>query len=757
MDKYTRDMAELKRESAATSKQIETGFKRGFASMAKSGAAIIGVAFGMEKLASFMGSAYREFAAFDAEMRNVNSIMGLSEKALSGVRGEVEAMSQRLGVGVVDLAQGLYQVASAGVDAAHSIQFLEVATKAGIAGVSSTETAVDGLTTVINAYGMSAESVGRVSDVMFQTVKLGKTTFDQLAASLANVLPIASASEVSFEEVSAAIAELTKQGTPTAVATTQIRAAIISLNDVLGDGWSKTLNLGQAMQKLVDLTGGSNTALKELMGRQEGVNAVLALAGDKAENYATSLQDVKNAAGAAGAAFEEMEKSATASTNKMSEGLKAFQRDFGALVAYFLSGVSAMYKDFKKLMGLWNEEPRGLKTTIQILEEMKASGADAADIEAVKKQYARELLQELTALKKEHKNYLNDLGSEADIYRALSTLRQQMTEDASKQNEILKKMAYATDYEKEALQAKLDTMARIKANTIETIKDYERMLEIIAEVRGLKQSEAEAAKQGAEASGTQLENEIKLLDVTRQKGVEEAKIRKMQDAKLQTENFGFDLKNTEKNAENYKDIMAGIYEEADYIAEGQRVVFGGIENAFSDMISGMIMRGESFSEAMKGIWQSMAVAFIGQITAMMAKWLAFQALTGLGIGFGGIGKFFSGSLFGANGGDFQNDGQGVKRMQTGGAFTVPPGFQNDSFPLMVESGEKVTVTPRARSASQESLLSGIISRLEALNQNLITGAGGAETVVKVDVAGEIGNTAIKLANDRGKKAVERYG
>jgi hypothetical protein len=34
----------------------------------------------------------------------------------------------------------------------------------------------------------------------------------------------------------------------------------------------------------------------------------------------------------------------------------------------------------------------------------------------------------------------------------------------------------------------------------------------------------------------------------------------------------------------------------------------------------------------------------------------------------------------------------------GGSFTVPPGFPNDSFPMRVSSGERVSVTPAGQSA-----------------------------------------------------------
>ena len=88
---------------------------------------------------------------------------------------------------------------------------------------------------------MSAEEAGTVSDQLFTTVRLGKTTFGELGASIAQVAPIAAAYGISIDQVLGAVASLTKQGTPTAQAMTQIRAAIQGTAGELGDAAFKVV------------------------------------------------------------------------------------------------------------------------------------------------------------------------------------------------------------------------------------------------------------------------------------------------------------------------------------------------------------------------------------------------------------------------------------------------------------------------------------------------------------------------------------
>jgi len=209
---FDRSMAGIKEKTKKNFKAIGIG-------MTVAGGAILGV----------LGMATKAAADFEEAMRKVNSMMGLGQAEFQAMSDDVQALSKDLGVDAVEAADALYQAISAGVPPENAIEFLAIATKAAIAGVTSTEVAVDGLTTVINAFKLPLSDTQKVADIMFQTVKGGKTTFEELSASLFNVAPLAKASGVSFEEVSAALATMTKQGVPTTIATTQLRQAIVTL------------------------------------------------------------------------------------------------------------------------------------------------------------------------------------------------------------------------------------------------------------------------------------------------------------------------------------------------------------------------------------------------------------------------------------------------------------------------------------------------------------------------------------------------
>ncbi|WP_194767862.1 phage tail tape measure protein [Tamlana sp. I1] len=253
--------------------------------------------------------AYKLSKNFEQAMKEVETISAATQKNFKGISKEVFELSKITPDGPEKLAKAYYQIVSAGYDGAKGIKLLETASKAAVAGVTDTITAADGITTVLNAFNLEAEEATDVADVMFKTVQLGKTTFSELAANLSTVAPLAASSGIGFDQVSGAIASLTKQGVPTAQAMTQIRAAIVGANEALGDGWSNTLTLQDAFQKLYEEAGGSQVKLQKMVGSIEAVSGILGLAGDKAKGAASDLQAMGDAAGSSEGAFRRMSSS----------------------------------------------------------------------------------------------------------------------------------------------------------------------------------------------------------------------------------------------------------------------------------------------------------------------------------------------------------------------------------------------------------------------------------------------------------------
>ena len=328
-----------------------------------------------------LGLAMKSAADFEAGMREVNTMMGLGQEEFQAMSADVLKLAKDIGVNAVEATGALYQAISAGVPQENVLTFMEIATKAAIGGVTDTETAVDGLTTVLNAFKIPMEDAQKVADIMFTTVKGGKTTFEELASKLFNVAPIAAATGISFMEVSAALATMTKQGFPTAQATTGIRQAIVQLQkptvdmaatiDKLGfssgEAMIEELGLAGTLNALRDATGGSNQVLAKMFASTEAIGAIFALTGDNAQTFADDLDAMASASDGAGAsteAFNEIERGSARQLEKAQASIKAVAIEIGGNLLPALTPIIAKVGEIVTKVSDWMEANPELTGTI---------------------------------------------------------------------------------------------------------------------------------------------------------------------------------------------------------------------------------------------------------------------------------------------------------------------------------------------------------------------------------------------------------
>ncbi|QNJ59182.1 hypothetical protein [Vibrio phage vB_ValS_PJ32] len=260
------------------------------------------------------------YANFSTAVAEVNTLLDGTVERQETLESQVLAVSSAFGIDAVQVAGGYYQAISSGAtDAANATDFLSIAAKTAIGGVTDLATAVDGISTIINSFQLEAHEAGDAANALFVAVRAGKTTIGELSSSIADAAPLAAQLGVDFRELLSAVAAMTKTGTPTSQAITQIRAAMdsmISQKDVnvifqeLGYESSaaaiKAEGLSFALQKVKESTGGSEAALTELLGTQEAVSAVLTLTGSQADSFAKTMLDMSEDTGAVNRAFEAM-------------------------------------------------------------------------------------------------------------------------------------------------------------------------------------------------------------------------------------------------------------------------------------------------------------------------------------------------------------------------------------------------------------------------------------------------------------------
>ena len=295
----------------------------------------------------------KKFADFEEQMNQVFTLLpDASAEFRDQMISDVKKISSEMGVLTEDVVPALYDALGSGVPPENVFKFLEVAQKAAVGGATNLATTVDGLTSVVNAYGSDVLDVGTASDIMFQTVNVGKATFAELAGSLYDVAPIASQLGVSFDQVGAALASMTSQGVPASVATTYLRQMLVQLSEsggktatlfesLAGKSFREFVKSGgtmqQALQMMEEYATKTNVGINDLFGSVWAGSAALTLTGKGTEAFTSALKTMETSAGATESAYQTMESGIKRQWGKIKADFQVTVLDLAGVLAPFVS------------------------------------------------------------------------------------------------------------------------------------------------------------------------------------------------------------------------------------------------------------------------------------------------------------------------------------------------------------------------------------------------------------------------------------
>lgn len=300
-----------------------SGFTQGVSSMTVAAGTLIAdlVKTASSQLTNLAQSAIRNGSVYETSLAKVGTIADLGKLSIQKLGSQITDMSNTMGIAATDIAEATYQAISAGQDTANAVEFAGQAAKLATAGFTSTTSAVDILTTALNAYGLSADQATHVSDVLLTTQNLGKTSVDELSSSMGRVIPLAAAYNVSVENLSSGLAVMTANGIATAEATTYTKSMLNELGDT-GSTVGKILqaetgksfaqlnaegkSLGDVLQILYDSVGNDSTAFAGLWSSVEAGTGALSLASGGADKFNGVLAQMLDSAGATDTAYQTM-------------------------------------------------------------------------------------------------------------------------------------------------------------------------------------------------------------------------------------------------------------------------------------------------------------------------------------------------------------------------------------------------------------------------------------------------------------------
>ncbi len=305
-----------------------------------------------------LGGMVKVAGDFNKSMSNVSTLVDTNTESMKDMKKEILEMSTKMPVSISDLSASLYDIRSAGISAGDAMATLKQSAILSKAGLSSVSEATDIMTSAMNSFASEGLSAAEISDIIFKTVKAGKTTVSQLAQAFGATAPIIQSAGIKLADFQAATAALTTVGTPAAQAQNQIRAAVVSLLKPTKEMQTIFKELGtESGTALIQSAGGMGNAFKlisdkakemgiELVtatGRVEAAAAMTSLAGATNKTYTDTLDSMVNGSNAISEAYQKQAQEFNASMQILTNKMQSFAISIGNALIPTIQQVSQAF------------------------------------------------------------------------------------------------------------------------------------------------------------------------------------------------------------------------------------------------------------------------------------------------------------------------------------------------------------------------------------------------------------------------------
>ena len=186
----------------------------------------------------------QELVAFERELLNANSVFGLTKSQLFDVGEEVTQFGQKFGMEMQNGAEGLYQLASAGLSAADSQTVLTETLKLSMA-VQGDHNTISKLTAqTLFGFEMEMSEAAVVTDKFAHAIQKSLIEYEDLSSAVKFALPFFTTTGQSIDQLLGALAVLTNRALEAGIAGRGLRQGLAELAESVGDNTAAFRKMG---------------------------------------------------------------------------------------------------------------------------------------------------------------------------------------------------------------------------------------------------------------------------------------------------------------------------------------------------------------------------------------------------------------------------------------------------------------------------------------------------------------------------------
>tara|TARA_R110002020_G_scaffold9593_3_gene37622 strand:+ start:6412 stop:10350 length:3939 start_codon:yes stop_codon:yes gene_type:complete len=258
----------------------------------------------------------QELIEFERELMNANSVFNLTRKELFETAETVTQFGQSFGLEMQNGAEGLYQLASAGLSADQATKVLPETLKLSMAVQGDHNTIAKLTTQTLMGFSMEMEQAGEVTDKFAHVIQKSLIEYEDLTSAVKFAMPFFTATGQSVDQLLGALEVLTNRALEAGIAGRGLRQALAEFAEHADDNTAAFARMGLEIKKadgsMKDLTviakeysdiigpeAASNTELLTALIDDLNVRGATAFVHlvQNADEFAQAVEDVENAGG----------------------------------------------------------------------------------------------------------------------------------------------------------------------------------------------------------------------------------------------------------------------------------------------------------------------------------------------------------------------------------------------------------------------------------------------------------------------------
>ena len=303
---------------------------------------------------------------FEDSIANINTLLD-DGSHLEGYKNKIIEVSNETGMNIETVSDGMYQaISSVGDGGKETQKIFESMAQGAKAGGAEVKDSVALISAGMKGYGdVNDATAKKISDLAFQTAKLGVTTFPEMASSMQPLFPLSNSLNLSMEELFGSMATLTGVTGNTSEVSTQLKAIFSNLIKPTKDmekliskyGYSnaqamlKSEGFSGVLKILQKETGGQADKLGKLFSSSEAMTAITALTGENFKDLTTKTKEMGNASGATEKAFKKISDTTGQDLRTSLNLAKNSLIGFGDILAPFISMAAKGLSSITKAIG----------------------------------------------------------------------------------------------------------------------------------------------------------------------------------------------------------------------------------------------------------------------------------------------------------------------------------------------------------------------------------------------------------------------